>query len=424
MNILILNYTDTGGGAAIGAYRLAEALNNYGIKAILGVIKKQTDAPFVQCFARKKFLFTKVFSKIISILVNYCFKTSNKIFHSLNLFTLIDINMINESDFDLVNLHWICDDTINAKDISKIKKPIVWTMHDSWPACGAEHHPNVLENDMRYTQKYTHKNKPASTKSIDICKLAWKNKYRYLHKKNITFTAPSNWEAQVLRDSSLFGHRKCYVVPNLIDHTVFRPMTKEEIVNAKKLFGLDLKKKTVCFGAADNINNQKSIKGGYFLAEALKLLKDKDKYQLVVFGSSNQKFASDVGIKKTFFTGYQSTPQMLRIFYALSDVFVCPSIIENLPFTCLESICCGTPVAAFDVGGIPDIVEHKRNGYLAKPYDVQDLAKGIEYVFQNRNELAKNAIEKSLRDFDSDKTVGKYIEVYKNAITVNGERQT
>ena len=94
-------------------------------------------------------------------------------------------------------------------------------------------------------------------------------------------------------------------------------------------------------------------------------------------------------------------------------MFVCPSVIENLPYTCLEAICCGIPVAAFNTGGIPDIVEHKYNGYLAEPFDTDDLHRGIMYAFDNLKNLSENCIKKAEKDFDTETSVKKHIEVYK-----------
>ena len=181
MKILLLNYTDAGGGAANGALLLTEALNEYGIDAKLGVVEKKTASKYViQCELLKKSKLKSFFTRISSLFLKIAkkihlyknnFSTTNNIFHSTNLKSKIDVNWINNSDFDIVHLHWINNDMISIKDISKITKPIVWTMHDSWPCCGAEHHPNILEEDIRYKNGYWKSNKPKSTKGKDICKI-------------------------------------------------------------------------------------------------------------------------------------------------------------------------------------------------------------------------------------------------------------
>ena len=190
MKILHLNYTDIGGGSAIAALNLVEAQNKNGIEAKLGVIKKQTNFPFVISLLKKRNFFVKLLNGVvyaIQYILSYIkiynldfpclfFKTTNGIIHSKNNKTLIDVNWINNSDFDIIHLHWINANMISIKDIAKIKKPIIWTIHDSWPFCGAEHHPNVLENDDRYKIGYYKYNKPKSTKGIDLCRNIWNKK--------------------------------------------------------------------------------------------------------------------------------------------------------------------------------------------------------------------------------------------------------
>lgn len=418
MKILLINHSDSGGGAAIGAFRLVNGLNKAGIQALLGVTEKNSASPFVVQLSKRKSFTEKVITKILRKLYSYLFKsfkTSNNILHSTNLFSKIDVDYINNSDFDLVNLHWINDDTISIKDISKITKPIIWTMHDSWPCCGAEHYQNILENDTRFIEGYTHKNKPKTTNGFDLCKFIFKKKEKYLIKKDITFTAPSNWEAKTLKSSFLFKKNQCNVIPNIIDCNIFKPLSNEQIIMLKNVYGLSLIKKTLCFGAAYNIDDLTSVKGSQYLIKSLQQIKNPDDYQLIVFGPASESFTSTIQIK-TFFTGYISNPAILSSFYALSDLFICPSVVENLPYTCLESICCGTPVVAFETGGIPDIIEHKYNGYLAKPFDSNDLYNGIEYVLEHKEKLSENALIKANRDFDSTEIVNKYIRLYNTTI--------
>jgi glycosyltransferase involved in cell wall biosynthesis len=112
---------------------------------------------------------------------------------------------------------------------------------------------------------------------------------------------------------------------------------------------------------------------------------------------------------------------LLNAIYNLLDVFVCPSTIENLPNVCLEAMCCGVPITAFKIGGIPDIVEHKKTGYLAKPFIAGDLAQGIEFCLTNQKELPKNSLIRAKSDyFNEERIVKRYLEVYKNFIKNDG----
>lgn len=427
MKILLVNFTDVGGGAAIASVRLVNALNEHGIYARLGVSSKKSANPYVfELPAKKHCLIFKLFQKCHSytqklfapILKRFPnplkFKTSNGILHTTNFHSDTDINWINNTDFDVVNLHWI-NGVICNKDIAKITKPIVWTMHDSWPCCGAEHHPNIIEADTRWKDGYYRYNKPLSTKGIDLCRKVWNQKKKYLENKKIVFTAPSRWEHDVLKTSALFCQSKCDIIPNIIDHTVFYPRDKKIVRN---LMGIPSDKTIIGFGAAYDIDNPKSMKGSYYLIEALKKIKNSENFFLVIFGPASDIFTSH--IKLPFFaSGYISNPSILANIYSLCDVVINPSIIENLPTTCLESICCGVPVVAFDVGGTRDIVVHKETGYLATPYKSEELALGVEWCVENLIKLSKKCIEKAIKDFAEEDNVKKYINVYEDTIKDN-----
>ena len=287
-------------------------------------------------------------------------------------------------------------------------------MHDSWPCCGAEHHPNIAENDTRWKEGYYRYNKPTTTIGTDLCRKVWNQKKQYLGNMDITFIAPSNWEHDVLKSSALFGHCKCEVIPNIIDNTIFYP---KDSMAARKLYNIPCDKKVIGFGAAYDIDNPKSMKGSYYLLEALNKLKNPEEYFLVIFGPASDVFTSRIKIP-FFASGYISNPNILSTIYSCCDVVVNPSLIENLPTTCLESIFCGVPVVAFDVGGTSDIVVHKETGYLATPYKSEELAAGVEWCMGNREVLAKKCLEKAARDFDKEEITQKYINVYKDALNI------
>jgi len=418
LKILLLNHTDTGGGAAIAAKRLLETLCQYGINAVLGVVeKKSIDKNVVlvkKSFFFDKIKFFRILEKIILKLSFYLkraiYKSTNPIFHSCNKRTFINIKLISNSDYDLIHLHWINKDMISIEDIAKIKKPIIWTMHDSWVFCGAEHHPNVLESDNRFIQGYTRKNKPKTTRGPDICRKTWERKKRAWKNCEFNFISPSNYEKESIKKSALFNtiSYNCTVIPNITPEDTFKPFNKEML---KELYQIPPNKKVIGFGAADNVTDKKALKGGYLLLDALRKIEDKINYQLVIFGDISISFSTEIEIP-IFATGFITNPNILAGIYNLCDVFVCPSLVENLPNVCTESLFCGIPVAAFDTGGIPDIVEHKKTGYLAKCFDTEDLFNGIIYCIDNYNELSKNSLIKARSEFGNDEIVKKHIELY------------
>jgi glycosyltransferase involved in cell wall biosynthesis len=285
-------------------------------------------------------------------------------------------------------------------------------VHDSWAFSGAEHYQNIEELDERYKMGYSRNSKPLSTKGYDLCRRVFLLKKRYLQAKNIYFIAPSSKWKELIHTSSLFKDKECQVIPNIINHSVF---VKKEKAAALGLIGINGAKKIIGFGAAYSITNKRSIKGGHLLLEALNNILEPESYTLIIFGPADQEFAKNSKVT-TQFMGNIQNPHILATIYSLCDVFVCPSLVENLPYTCLEAICCGTPVVAFRTGGIPDIIEHKNNGYLAKPFEIEDLLEGILYCIREHDVLSENALRKSVHDFDTLNIVEQHKEIYSRTL--------
>ena len=183
----------------------------------------------------------------------------------------------------------------------------------------------------------------------------------------------------------------------------------------KKLLNIPADKKILGFGAAYDIDNPKGIKGSYYLLKTLENLQNPEGYFLVIFGNASEVFTSKLKID-FFNSGFIYNQNILSMLYNACDVFILPSLIENLPTTALESIHCGVPVVAFNVGGTKDIVEHKINGYLAKPYDVDDLLVGVEYCVSNYRALSEDCLKKVKKDFDNDNIINQHLEVYKTIL--------
>ena len=102
------------------------------------------------------------------------------------------IKKINESTADIVNLHWTQHEMLSISDISKINKPVVWTLHDMWGFCGAEH----ISWDDRWEKGYNKNNRPTHESGFDLNKWTWKRKIKYW-KKPIQIITPSNWLTRV-----------------------------------------------------------------------------------------------------------------------------------------------------------------------------------------------------------------------------------
>jgi len=328
---------------------------------------------------------------------------------------------LNASDADIIHLHWVNSEMISISELAKIKKPVVWTLHDMWPFCGAEHYTTRTRYVTGYSKVGRGKlNVECEENSTDNQQLTTNNRRPLVdldrwvfHRKQKHWTGwiphivtPSNWLANCARQSVLFKDLSVDVIPNCLDLDVFEAMDQKV---ARKRFDLPLDKKLILFGA---FNPSDERKGGDLLEEALKHI-ECDGVELIVFGASA---GADIAGIKTHWVGSLSQEADLAQLYSAVDLFVASSRQDNLPNTVAESISCGAPVVAFNIGGIPDMVEHKHNGYLAQPFDVEDLARGVEWVLSGASR-GDNARKKAEELFDETRVASAYLKVYQNLVS-------
>jgi glycosyltransferase involved in cell wall biosynthesis len=410
MKILIVNTYDTLGGAARAAYRLHKALQSIGITSQMLVQTKVSDDPTILGPEKKleKFINLKRPELDAFPLRFYKYKKESLFSPSWLPFTNI-INKINASDADIVHLHWIANGMINIKDISRIKKPIVWSLHDMWAFSGGCHYDTCCG-------KYaTHCNMCpllGATNKNDLSYHVFEKKMKYLTKiQSLTIVGLSRWISECAGKSPLLAGREIVNLPNPLDSQVFRPIKKDL---ARDLLNLPFNKNLVLFGADNAILD--SRKGFSKLTAALHSLKSTD-IELVVFGSGPLLNSLNFDYPVHHF-GYMPGDLSLRILYNAADVMVMPSIQENLANTIMESLACGTPVVAFDIGGNRDMIDHQKNGYLAEPFSPTSLAKGIDWVLNYTlpQELSHNARQKVIERFDSRKVAEQYLGLYQKIV--------
>ena len=139
--------------------------------------------------------------------------------------------------------------------------------------------------------------------------------------------------------------------------------------------------------------------------------------ELVVFGQSVSSSPPNLGFP-VHYIGYLHDDISLRLLYSSADVMIIPSRLDNLPNTGLEAHACGTPVVAFNTGGLPDIVDHLNTGYLAEPFDTVDLAQGIKWVLEKREDgiLGGRARKRAVERFNNNIVAKQYIDVYQQAM--------
>lgn len=215
------------------------------------------------------------------------------------------------------------------------------------------------------------------------------------------------------------GLRQISVIPNTIETNIFKPYVKAE---AKKILKIDPNKFVLMSGFMPSKNDKH--KGTDYLIAALKDLSKRPgiapgNIELVIFGNKDQAEMPDFPFKTTFL-GTISNDEHLAKCYSAADVFITPSLEDNLPNTVMESLSCATPVVAFRTGGIPDMVRHLENGYLAQYESSEDLATGIEWLYHDEHapDIQKEARRTILTGFSERVIAEKHLSLYESLINL------
>ena len=418
MKILFINSSDTKGGAAIAAYRLFEGLRNEGVTVKMLVRDKTTNDPdIISCldFERKGWI--GKLDKIIWKIKNKIRKQKWKKYPNRESVFLNDLDSISlfsairSIDFDILHLHFVANRFLDLHELTKVNKPIVWTLHDSWAFTGICH---FFYDCKRYEESCGCCPMLHSDNPNDFTHQIWKIKNEIYKKCDLHIVTPSNWLGNCATKSSLFSGFPLSVIPNGISTQLYKPLPVSE---ARESLGLDADKHYLLFGAVNATSD--SNKGFDLLLEALKQLKqvgDKQ-IELLVFGAEQPSCELNFGFLTTYMGIIRDENKLVQI-YNSADVVIVPSRSENFSNTILESLSCGTPVVGFDIGGNSDLIAHKQNGYLAKHFDTEDLMSGIVWCLESKNQydMSETARMKVDESFNLRGICLEYLNVYKELI--------
>lgn len=417
MRVLIINTSERAGGAAVASRRLKEALNNNGVKAKMLVARKETDDITVVELPgkwRQRFHF---------LWERWCVFWHLR-FQRTHLFELdlanagSDITSLPEfKEADVIQLEWINQGMLSLKSIRKILrsgKPVVWTMHDLWPATGICH---VTLGCRAYiggcrTCKYL----PRHHEPEDLSTRVFSRKKALYHHSNIHFVACSKWLGAQARQSGLLAGLSVDSIPNPIDTRVYMKKDKRD---ARMRCSLPVDKRVILFVSQRVTLERKGI--AYFAEAVGRLVAQRpsmrDDTVIAILGGHADEVADRLSLS-SFPLGYVSDERQIVEVYNSADVFVMPSLDENLPNTIMEAMACGVPCVGFKVGGIPEMIDHGQNGYIAKYRDADDLAAGIRWVLDNADygALSAAAVSKVRRAYSQQSVAMRYIEVYNQAL--------
>jgi glycosyltransferase involved in cell wall biosynthesis len=312
---------------------------------------------------------------------------------------------------DLVHLHWVADGFMRLESLRRLGRPLVWTLHDSWAFTGGCHVPGECTR-----HHATCGCCPAlgSRHDGDLSRRVWARKRRAWESLPITVVAPSRWLSGCARSSALLGAARNEVIPNGLDLERFQPADRAA---SRMRWRMPADRKLVLFGGVHSATDPN--KGLALMVEALHHLAARGLttgVDWVVFGTTPGEPLPDVPCPVRV-VGNVADEAALAALYAAADVFVAPSIQENLPNTVMEALACGTPCVAFDAGGLPDLIEHRRNGWLARAHQAEDLARGMAWVLEDetrRRALAARGRRKAEEEFELSRVARRYADLYRD----------
>jgi glycosyltransferase involved in cell wall biosynthesis len=417
MHVVFLSTNQTKGGAAIAANRYFDAYCSAGGEATYA--SKSVQKPGKGIVSLKHAYFVRK-------IVKYLFKNEkrkvgkHKIpgegYWSAPVAPRFHLNQIKKLKPDLVCINWINDDFLSIGEIGQFDVPVVWAFHDLWAVTGGCHYPGSCTGFYSSCGNCPKLKYPAEH---DWSRNIWQKKYEQWRDLDMTILCPSNWMASQVKKSWLFGDKRIEVCPYSIELDVFKPM---ESADLRTELGVKPHQKVLLFGAVNSMHDTR--KGAHLLVEALEKLEgrvDSDDLVFMVFGAKESPALEKVPFR-IINLGFVGEKADLARYYAASTAFVLPSLEDNLPNTVLESLACGSPVVAFDIGGISDMIDDGENGFLVDRINTSLLADALEAMVkmpEEQYQSMRKASRKKMEDHFSKEVVGqKLIEIFNSISTI------
>ena len=413
MKVLIVNTSELTGGAAVAANRLAKALNHHGVEAKMLVLHRQTDKREVVVAGSRWGNWLRFCYERLVIFLHNGLSRRNLFAVSISN-TGFDVTKTPEfREADVIHLHWVNQGMLSLKGIRRILdsgKPVVWTMHDMWPAtaiCHYAHDCEKFEKDCSNCDLL---------RSSSLSKRIWKQKLEMLSRHRISFVSCSRWLQGQAEQSLLLKGQAITNIPNAIDTHFFHSGDKEKV---RQKLHIPIEKRLILFVSQRVTDSRKGIS---FLIEAIKKLSEnhpemKENTAIAILGAHADELAEQLSLP-VYPLGYVENQEKIVEIYNAADVFVLPSLSDNLPNTIMEAMACGVPCVGFDVGGIPEMIDHRKNGYVAKFRDADDLADGIRWVLAEADykALSEAAVRKVKENYSEQQVAARYLEIYQEAL--------
>jgi glycosyltransferase involved in cell wall biosynthesis len=413
MRVVHLSHSDLDGGAARAAWRLHLGLHRRGVDSTLRVSDARSGHWTVRGPRTTAERMGARLRPILGRLVAERLVTGNPVLHSPAIAPTGWSRTLAREPATVAHLHWVQKEFMSIADLGRLRGPVVWTLHDMWAFCGAEHYAD----DARWREGYRSDNRPPHESGFDLNRWTWQRKRRHWQRP-LQLLCPSRWLADCVRASALMHDWPVRVIPNPIDTEFWRPAPKAQ---ARELLGLPPDAPLLLYVAHGGSRDPR--KGFAQLREALLAASARlPALELVVCGQPEPREPEIPGVR-TRHLGIVHDDLTLRLACSAADALVLPSLLDNLPNSGVEALACGTPVVAFEVGGLPDIVTHLQNGYLAPARDASGLAAGIHWVLSDpaRHAALRAAARRHAeRTFAESVVLPALLEVYAEALARGG----
>jgi glycosyltransferase involved in cell wall biosynthesis len=403
------------GGAGVAATRLHRALLKSGIDSHLLVPALQSEERNASQLATSTWESRKAFGRFVIERLHFLPQEKDKSirFAYSPAAAGADISqhpLVQKAD--ILHLHWVNFGFLSLSSLEKLfslGKPVVWTMHDMWTMTGGCHYSRGCDHYRSHCNYCPYLAKPDR---YDISFDQFEEKRKLYGLAKMTLVSPSLWLKDLTKNAALTGMLDTLSIPNCIDTALFKPLNKTE---ARAELGLPTDKKLILFAGA---NTQDPRKGFQYFRESVELLRTSyHDLEVLIFGKSdNQHFAS-FPVPVHYLGKITQSEEMVKIYNA-AEMIVVPSLEDNLPNTIMEAMACGTPVVGFETGGIPEMIDHKQNGFVAELKSAISLSDGIKWIFEANTGgvLSENAREKVLEFYLESVIAGQYHTVYQSLL--------
>ena len=384
MKLTFLSFSDYKGGASIAAYEIFKSLKSKK-SSFLTVYSKYNKSKEIYNFLKKIYIsILRVLEKLLIF-----FLSKKKYHQSLNIFNTFSKNKISDYNSDILNIHWINRSMISLKELISLNQKIVISLHDMWFLNSTEHYVDKSDKKDDFLSNYCSELKK---------KLA--------HNKNVFFIAHNNWMLDKFKSSYPTLKKKIFLSRFYpINTKVFKPKNKIKLRDKYKV----PKNKIVIFFSAQNMDDKR--KGYFYFKKILKKLAKKDKFFFISLGHKNSAFLNIDNYKHFDFLPYKETSDI----YSLSDIYICTSLIDNLPLTVLEALSSGNLVISFKNGGAEEVL--KKTGYTFKISEISKLTNFVENLSMNK--IRKKSIISrrfAVKNFNSKITKKNYLNIFKDII--------